>query len=112
MSGSRKNRKSREAAKPRDPTWKARRLLGHKIVKDKTKYTRKGKGRESGLYHVWSALRRIKFLKFYSIKKNCFIFATLWYICFRLHISDNPRDPRSVEAHSDPLGGQSIKPLF
>lgn len=29
--------------KPRDPSWRVRRALGHKIVRDKTKYRRKEK---------------------------------------------------------------------
>ena len=32
--------------KLRDPSWRARRALGHKVVEDKTRYSRKAKHRK------------------------------------------------------------------
>ena len=33
--------------KPRDPSWRVRRELGHKVVEDKTRYSRKTKHRKN-----------------------------------------------------------------
>ena len=34
-------RKKPQHKKPRDPSWRLRRSLGHRVVRDRTKYNRK-----------------------------------------------------------------------